>query len=264
MSHDQRERREQLNAEVSVRHRIHAVLGVSVEPERRRRHLARDGVGRSCQSAGSQRGDVHSRHRITKPCVIALEHSNVGEQMMCEAYRLCSLQMRVSGHYIRLVCLSNAEHRVDQLEYQRLDLVDLISHIEPYVDRDLVVAASRRVESFSGVTDPLGQHRFDEHMYILSLGIYRESSGLYIGEYPLERCYYRIGILRGDYPALREHCRVSHRATDVMLIHHRVNVDRGVEIVGNTVDGTRRPSCPHFVLCHIIYSDSWRLPAPEP
>ena len=59
----------------------------------------------------------------------------------------------------------------DQLDRQGFDLVDLVPEIEPDIERNLIVSRAGGMETLSGVADPGGQLRFDEHMNVLCLRV---------------------------------------------------------------------------------------------
>ena len=99
---------------------------------------------------------------------VALEHLDVGEQVMREQHRLRRLQMRVAGHDDVGVCRgergqARAAGRCSSVE----DAADLVAQVQAQVERHLVVAAARRVQLAAGRADLLDQPPLDGHVDVL-------------------------------------------------------------------------------------------------
>ena len=91
-------RREKLNDVVTVGHRVHGVGADRVETELPRDVGAIDGVGDAGQGAAAERQDVDAAQAIAQAVRVAVEHLEVGEQVVREQHRLRALQVSVAGH----------------------------------------------------------------------------------------------------------------------------------------------------------------------
>ena len=94
----ERDDEEQFGDEIAVAHRIHAVAADLVEAELpgEKRPIEHDrGAG---DRAAAERQHIEPARGIREAVGIALEHLDVGEQMMGEEDRLAALEMGVAGH----------------------------------------------------------------------------------------------------------------------------------------------------------------------
>ena len=86
--------------------------------------------------------------------------------MLRKCNRLRPLQMRVAGHDGLLVFLCLFAENRFQLQQVFNHGRNFVPEVEAEIERDLIVAASCRVQTLSGVPDSLGQKRLDIHVDI--------------------------------------------------------------------------------------------------
>ncbi len=126
--------------------------------------------------AAAERADVHARMAIPKPLAIALQHLDVGEQMVREINRLRALQMRVAGNEHVGIFLAERDEGALQIGDFAEQRDDFIAQPEPHVERDLVVARAGGVEFRAG-GNALGQLGLDVHVDVFELGLPFEFAG---------------------------------------------------------------------------------------
>ena len=120
--------------------------------------------------AAAERADVHARVAVPKPLAIALEHLDVGEQMVREINRLRALQMRVAGNEHVGIFLAERDERALQAGDFAEQHDDFIAQPEPHVEGDLVVARAGGVQFGAGGHAP-GQLGLDVHVDVFELGL---------------------------------------------------------------------------------------------
>ena len=77
------------------------------------------------------------------------------------------LEMGVAGHDVPCALLGLVAKHGDKFFYLALNMLAGGAQVQADVQRDLIVAASCRVQALSRVSDPLGQKRLDVHVDIL-------------------------------------------------------------------------------------------------
>ena len=159
--------RQEFQRVVPVGYAVERVSHRSVKAERRGSLKAVDGIRRSSQRAGAQRTLVHALLTVFEPCDIAREHARVGQKMLRKRDRLRPLQMRVAGHDGLLVFLCLFAENRFQLQQVFNHGRNFVPEVEAEIERDLIVAASCRVQALSRVSDSLCQKRLDVHVDIL-------------------------------------------------------------------------------------------------
>ena len=167
---------------------------------------------------------------------------------MTEGHGLRPLQMRITGHDVVRVRLGNIRERPDHGAQQGTDFADLTAQIEPDIQRDLIVAAARGVQTLARVPDPRGQDLFHEHVDVLRFGIDRERAGFEIGENAVQPCDDLLALLCVDDALLPEHGGVRDGARDILAEHAGIKGDRGIEVVDAGVFLFGKARVPHF--CH--------------
>ena len=86
---------------------------------------------------------------------------------MSKCNRLCTLQMCITRHnglQIIFRALTECFHEIDDFF---LDCHDLFLHVKTHIQCNLIISGSRRVKTFSGIADALGQNLLYIHMNIL-------------------------------------------------------------------------------------------------
>ena len=232
MYHDDREHRSEFNAEIPVGNAVERVVGDTLKAEQIGGDGSVDGIGRSGECAGAERHFIHTLETVLQSGDVAQEHFAVGEQVVTEGDRLCTLQMRVAGHDGIAVFLGFAGDDLDELHDQLFDGDDLFFEVELHVERYLVIAASGGVQALAVVADTLGQFSFDEGVDILGFHVDAERAALDVREDPLQALNNILNALLGDDAAFAEHGRMRDTALNVLAVHAAVKRDGAVEIVG--------------------------------
>ena len=106
--------------------------------------------------------------------------------MICQSYRLCTLQMSISGHYCIRMLFSKFTECVQKLLNELIDSIRFFFQIQSYVYCYLVVSASGSVKFFAGVSDPLRKYAFYIHMDIFGFYGKFHIAFFYIFEYFLQ------------------------------------------------------------------------------
>lgn len=171
---------------------------------------------------------------------------------MREQNRLCALQMRVARHDDIAVLL----RRLDERALQVLDLLlhghDLAAHIHVRVERDLIVAAARRVQPAAGLADGVGQALLNVHVNILEVDGEREAAVLDFLKDVLETRDDLVAVFFRDDAALREHRRVRDGARDILVVHALVEIDGGLKLVDHLIGRLGETASPHS-LAHLLF-----------
>ena len=98
MGHAQRGAGVKLHEEVAVGDGVDAVLADAAEAKLLGHGFAIDGVGDACQRAAAQREHVGPAQAAGEPLAVALQHVEVGQQVVSKQDRLGALEMSVAGH----------------------------------------------------------------------------------------------------------------------------------------------------------------------
>ena len=140
MHHQQRTGGEKLHAEVTVGHAVQTVQRHLREAQLLRLVYPVNGEGGARQRTAPDGGHVHALGRVVQTADIPLKHHGVGHEMVAEGDRLRPLQVGVTGHDGGLVLLRLIGDGLQQLQYQRTDGGDLLSEIQPQIQRHLIVS----------------------------------------------------------------------------------------------------------------------------
>ena len=153
--------------EVAVGHGVDRVRGRLREPEPVRVGLAVDLPVEAGQRAGSERHGIGRRAGGLESLRVALEHPEVGEQMVSQIHGLGALEVGVARHSP----IGMGLREVQQARHQRRDQLPRtgrpVSHEQRQVGRDLVVARAAGVELASERADHLGEPALDRHVNVL-------------------------------------------------------------------------------------------------
>src|SRR6185295_3630065 len=98
-----------------------------------------------------------------------LDHLHVGQEMVRQQYRLSTLEVRVTRHGNRSIRLPLRDQDPLELFQMRQELTQLIPHIESNIQRNLIVAASSRVQLAAKRTDQFCQAALNRHMNVFIL-----------------------------------------------------------------------------------------------
>ncbi len=252
MDHENRGRGEELHDVVAVANGVEAVRVDVLEVELLLHELAVDWEGRAGERAGAKRHDVRALVDALKAGEVAREHPEVREQVMREQDWLCALQMRVARHDDVAVLLRRLDERALQVLNLLLHSHDLAAHVHVRVERDLVVAAARRVQAAAGLADGVGQALLDVHVDVLEIDGELELPSLDLLEDVLEAGDDLVAVLLCDDAAFREHRGMRDGASDVLVVHALVEIDGGLELVDHLIGRLGETASPHS-LAHLLF-----------
>ena len=165
--------------------------------------------------AAAERADVHAAAAIPKPLAVALQHLDVGEQMVREINGLRALQMRVAGNEHVCVLFAERDERALQLGDFSEQGNDFVPQPEADVEGDLVVARTGGVQFGSGGNAP-GQFGLDVHVNVFKFQLPFEFAGADFFADGVESTNDGDAFLFRQHANFVEHVRVGHRAEDVV------------------------------------------------
>ena len=175
MHHQQRRGGGELDREVAVADGVERILGDGLEPESLRHECAIDREGGAGQRSRPERQSIDAAARVEHALAVALEHLDVGQQVVAEGHRLGDLQVgearhhgvRVSARPARRVSLCSARSAATMA-------IDLAAQPQAQVGGHLVVARAAGVQPLAGVADEIGQPLLDVEVHVLELEFPRE------------------------------------------------------------------------------------------
>ena len=182
----------------------------------------------ACQRAGPERQAPGLFEREGEALAVALEHPEVGEQVVAEVHRLRALGVGVAGQRPVDVLLGAGEQRAHQLPARVVRRARLRAHEHRDVGRDLVVARARGVQLAADRPGELGDAPLDRRVDVFV--------GVFEGEHPERQLGLGlfdgfdqvVAVLDRDDPALGEHPDVGAGLLDVLRPQPLVEAQRGV------------------------------------
>ncbi len=106
-------------------------------------------VQRQCaagKGTTSQRADVNPHQAVKQSFVITLQHLHVGQKMMCQIHRLCSLQVGVARDEYLAVALAQLDQRVLQVMNLIGQLANFLTQPHAGVQCHLIVTRASCVQ----------------------------------------------------------------------------------------------------------------------
>ena len=152
--------------EVAVGHAIERIGGRAIETERFRREGAVDRKGGAGERRSAERTLVEPRAGVTETAAIAENHLDIGEEMVAEGHRLGGLQMGEAGHDGIGIGRRLFHQRQLQISQLEADPVDGVAHPELEIERHLIVARTRRMQSPRRGADQFRKTHFDIHVNV--------------------------------------------------------------------------------------------------
>ena len=128
-----------------------------------------DREGGAGQRSRPQRQPIDAAARVEHPLAVALEHLDVGQQMVAEGHGLGDLQVGKPRHHGVRMALGLRDELTLQRAQRGDDAIDLAAQPQPQVGGHLVVARTASVQPLAGVADEIGQSLLDVEMHILEL-----------------------------------------------------------------------------------------------
>lgn len=186
MHGEDREVRNELDCEVAVGDGVHAVAGDPAETEFLADPLAVDRQCAAGDRAGAERHDVDPFAAAGEPFRVAVEHLDIGEQMVREKHRLRVLQVREAGHDRARMGVGLRDQRPLKMAELRDQGVDFAAQVEPDIERDLVVAAAGRSERARPLRRAFNERALDVHVDVFHRDVVAELPGVDAALDPVE------------------------------------------------------------------------------
>ena len=208
------------------------------------RSIGKAGAG---QRGGAERAFVHAHRGVGEAPAVAVEHFDIGQQVVAEGDRLGGLQVRKAWHDRVGVRFGLGKQRL----HQRHDLprAHLTRGFDPEaeIERDLVVARPGRVQPAGRFADDLLEARFHIHVDVFQRLGKLEFSIPDLGKDLVQPVGDGLGVGLRDHSRFREHGGMGLRAGDVLLGQTLVGIDGGVYRLHDLVGPGRKPAAPHRV-----------------
>ncbi len=169
---------------------------------------------------------------------------------MTESDGLGRLEMREAGHDRGRVRLGLFHQCTLQLDQSGGGARASITHPQPEIRCDLVVARARRVQPRAGRTRNLRQPLLDVEMDVFQLALEGEPAGRDIGCDLVEPGNDRVAIGPGDNPLRRQHPGMRLRARDIVIGEAFVEIDGDVYLLHDPGGTALEAPAPHFVRRH--------------
>ncbi len=237
--------RQHLDDEVAVRDGIERVARDAIEAELGGGRLAVERVARAGERARAERRHVDPPPRVGEPAAVALQHLDVGEQVMGEQDGLRGLDVGRAGQDRLALALREIDEGDLERHEPRIEAVDRPSRPEAQVRGDLVVARPARVELAADRPDPLGQQRLEVEVDVLQARVPGDRPGLDVGAQGDQPALERRDLVVGEQPGPPEAAHVRDRARDVVERELRVHVDRAREVGHPRIGPFVEPPAPH-------------------
>ena len=164
-----------------------------------------------------------------EPLPVAVEHPEVGQQMVPQVHGLGPLQVGVTGHRPVGVFLGTLEQRPHQPSDALHRGSCALARVQHQVGHHLVVARAGGVQTPADGADDLRQAPLDRHVDVLVVGSEGEVAPAQLALDRLESFQQPVEVLRRDDPPCRQHPRVGPRLGQVLGPQPAVEVDRGVQ-----------------------------------
>ena len=240
----QRARIDEVGDEVAVRHRVDAVAERARETELLRDGRGIDVIGNARERTGAERRHGRALPRLGDARAVAAQRLDVREQVVREGDRLRALQVGIARQH-RVDFGFGASHERGRERLDRgVELVQQLDDQQAKVERDLVVAAARRMQLAAGGADALGERALDRGVDVLRVGGPDVRPGLDLcGDVPkgggdLFRLFTTDDLLAS------EHARVRDAAAHIVQRDALVELERRREIADARVEGSREPPRP--------------------
>ena len=136
-------------------------------------------------------------------------------------------------------------------------MVDRLADVKFEVRRNLVVAASSRVQLPPDITQPLGEPAFDVHVDVFQVLAELHLAALNLAADLLEFLDDLVAFGFRNQPDLREHPRVSLRAGDVAIRQPRIKTDRLGEFLNPLIGRFLESTTPRFFHDHSPLLTFW-------
>ncbi len=232
---------------VAVRHGIERVRHGCVETQRLGGVLAIDRMRRAGQRRRAKRRFVQARAAIAQAAAVAPEHLDIGEQVMAEGDGLRRLQMGEARHDGAGIFLGAVDQGGLQVLQLGLEAVDLVAHPQPHIERHLVVARARGVQTPARRADQLGESRLDVEMDVLELGRELERAALDLGPDLGQPLLDGAAVSPRQDPLGHQHVGMRQRARDVLGVKPFVETDGGIDLLHDLRGAELVAAAPHCV-----------------
>ena len=230
MDHREGGRGEEFDDEIAVADGVERVRRHTVEAEVDCRRLAVERVPGAGERARSEWRDIRASPAVRESPAIALEHLDVGEEVMREEHGLCRLDVGRTGQNSVVLALGEVDERTLEAEDGDIDLVGRPAQPETQICRDLVVAGASRVELAGHRPHAFGERGLEVEVHVLELGVPLERSRLDVGAERLEPLDQDRRFVSRDQSRPAEAADVRDRAREIVERQGGIDRDRTGEL----------------------------------
>ncbi len=225
--------REELEDIVAIGHRVHAVRAGRGEAEIAGEGFPVDDESRPGQCRRPQRHDIDAPATVREALAIAIEHGDVGEQMMGEEHRLGPLQVRVAGHGRLVMLLRLGEEGRLHRGQGGVEVSQHVAEVETLVEGDLIIARAAGVK--------LPSHRARQLDELAPEG---EAPAFELGPDRLEPPLDGRALRRVDQPRALQRPRPRRAPADIVRPEPPVEGKRGGESLGGGIGARAEAATP--------------------
>ena len=201
----------------------------------------------ACQRAGTERHHVQTVAAVEQARHIAVQHLDIGQQMMRKEHGLSALKVRVTRHQRLTAALRAFDERGLHGVHEIEDRFDLRAAIQTHIRGHLVIAAACGVQFRAGGADAASQLGLDIHVHVFESGLPFELARLNVCEDAGEAVLDLFLLLRGQDAGFEQSFRVRDGARDVMRIQPPVKGHRFSVALHESAGFLGKTTFPHDV-----------------
>lgn len=246
MRADERKREQNFGDEITIAHRINAVLRDRGEPQRLCQPGTRDWKSRSGNRARAEGERGRVRARRGQAFAIALQRPEVREHPMRAAHRLRALQVGVCRHDSSLEPRRLRDHRVLQRDDEHVEGGAGLHCPEARRGGDLIVAAATGVQTRSNHTGLFVQQPVDHRMNVF-IGRDRLRAVGDARRDTVESPYDLRALVFGKHSGVRESGGPRLGEAHVVRPETEIDADRAVDGVERRVGAAGKAAAPQLV-----------------
>ncbi len=244
MHHRDRQGRGDFDHKVAIGHGVEAVRRDSREIQQARRVPAVNRIVGAGQRPGPERHHVQPHQGIADPALVPLEHLHIGQQMMRQQHRLGPLQVRVARHRHGTIRLRLGDQDTFELLDPSNELIQLVTEIQPDIQRDLVVPAAACMQLSAQRADQFRQSSLDRHVNVFIAGRKAESPAIEFCLHRFKPAHDNPRFTRSQHTCLAQRLAMGNTTLNVMCVEPTVDRHRHGERFDQTVRLFPKSSLP--------------------
>ena len=147
-----------------------------------------------------------------------MQHIEICKQMMSESNRLRSLEMSVTGHQSFIMFFSNSQQSFFKVNQKLSNFCYFTFHIHMHIKRNLVITATRGMQTSTSLTNTLGQTCFNVHMDIFQSNFKAKVTCFNISEDIFQTSNNFFPVFCRNDAAFCKHISMRNAATNIFMI----------------------------------------------